>query len=304
MGNVNKQNKDMKTALTDIVFDFDGTCTQIPKIESEFLIEYSKVFAETVVALENNEWNLAKKKVIDRSPQVGWMLGMCPSAPAAADPYILAYETASLILRDRDLSKEIPPSIHGMTSEKHQAPFRPEAREIFETLLKKNVRLHFISNSNSTKIKQRLCDLFAKSELPKGISVKSSAQKFRITELLWKSTSNNMSTEIQQRFFDLPVCFSNKVLSTINRPVYLRRGFYFSSIDEAFNHDWSYLPSTVFCGDIWEMDLAMPFALGANIHLIEREAPYLTYDYERQLIIEAGNKAKISANLSGLLSWL
>ena len=71
-----------------------------------------------------------------------------------------------------------------------------------------------------------------------------------------------------------------------------------------FSGDFTLLPNTVFCGDIWEMDLAMPHALGANVHLLDRAAPFNTYEHEKRVIETYGQRAKASADLSGLLAWL
>ena len=68
--------------------------------------------------------------------------------------------------------------------------------------------------------------------------------------------------------------------------------------------DFDVLTDTVFCGDTWEMDLAMPYALGANVHLLDRAAPFETYPYERQALAACGDRGKTSVDLSGLLAWL
>ena len=60
------------------------------------------------------------------------------------------------------------------------------------------------------------------------------------------------------------------------------------------------LPNTVVCGDIWEMDLAMPYALGANVHLLDRTTPFDTYEYERYAVASSGDRAKTSVELSEL----
>jgi hypothetical protein len=52
------------------------------------------------------------------------------------------------------------------------------------------------------------------------------------------------------------------------------------------------------------MDLAMPYALGAKVHLLDRAAPFETYTYERQALARYGDRGKMSPDLSGLLDWL
>ena len=60
--------------------------------------------------------------------------------------------------------------------------------------------------------------------------------------------------------------------------------------------------STVVCGDIWELDLAMPAALGMCTHLITRASPYDTYDFELQAARRAVPSAGVSDDLRGLLT--
>jgi hypothetical protein len=106
------------------------------------------------------------------------------------------------------------------------------------------------------------------------ISVQSDAGKFRICELNWDD-QDGMSAEARRRFQALPVASSEKPLTETERPIYLRRGAYFEAINRALACEA--LTNTVFCGDIWEMDLAMPYALGANVHLLDRAAPFETF---------------------------
>jgi hypothetical protein len=90
------------------------------------------------------------------------------------------------------------------------------------------------------------------------------------------------------------------------RPIYLRRGYYFNALCDALHQlkgDLSASTALPFdevmvCGDIYELDLALPKALGAHVHLIERAAPFITYDYERQLV---GDSRSISTDLTELI---
>src|SRR5258705_6469941 len=89
------------TIITDVVLDFDGTCTQIPAIFDDYLEQYRLKFTESVGPLAKKEWNEAQAMVRKNSPKAGWMVAGCPAAPAAADPYILADESAKFVLRRR-----------------------------------------------------------------------------------------------------------------------------------------------------------------------------------------------------------
>jgi len=281
--------------------DFDGTCTVIPDIYQAFLSEYLAGLNKTAFSgnpIMADEWNDALEKVRIHSPEAAWTFATAPAAPAGADPYILSFEAARYLLQKKEIKKEIPPDVFKNASELFPAPWRPEAREVFETLLESNINITFISNSSSTTITNRLLSLFSVEKLPFGIVVQSDAAKFRIAELPWYST---IPQDTQRLFQTVPATYKDV---GVDRPVYLRRAAYFEAICAAFNNDLTRSRTTIVCGDIWEMDLALPYSLGANIHLIERASPFDTYDYERKATLQDTRRGKISSDLRGLLEWI
>ena len=287
--------------ITNIILDFDGTCTDIAAIYEPFLAQFFTELNKAVFAnapLQVYEWQKAQGLVRMHSPQAAWTFSGTAAAPAAADPYILAFECAKYLLRKEKITKDVPPEVFGNAATAHPAPFRNEVRNIIEKLLTHNIKINFISNTSSVIITERLKSLFSTTELPTGISVKSDAEKYLINELVWDST---IPINTKKLFQQLPAVHTSL---PINRPVYLRRGAYFEAICKTFDNDLGQMPNTVFCGDIWEMDLAMPYALGANIHLIERATPFDTYPYERNEVLSSGNRGKISEDLTGLLKWI
>src|SRR6266436_3538295 len=90
-----------------IILDFDGTCTQIPPIFEAYLDLYRKGLGESRLSVTPAEWREAQETVRKHSPKAGWTVAVCPSAPAAADPYILADEAAKLILRRRRVTTPV-----------------------------------------------------------------------------------------------------------------------------------------------------------------------------------------------------
>jgi len=294
------------SGLAHIILDFDGTCTQIPPIFEAYLDRYFKGLNESGLNVTLPEWRDAQATVRQHSPKAGWTLAGCPSAPAAADPYILADEAIRLILRRRGatIPVPIPPAVHAQAYDEARAHWREEAFDTFSHLVQHGIQLHVVSNTDTKFIDRRLRDLFGDGNpLAAKISVQSGAGKFRICELSWDHQAA-VSTEATRRFQGLPVAYGEKPIPQAERPIYLRRGAYFEAINRALKGDFDALTNTVFCGDIWEMDLAMPFALGAKVHLLDRAAPFDTYPYERQVLAAYGDRGKTSANLSGLLDWL
>jgi hypothetical protein len=292
------------SGLAHIILDFDGTCTQIPPIFEVYFDLYRKGLNESGLNVTPSEWQDAQASVRQHSPKAGWTVAGCPSAPGAADPYILADESARLILRRRRAGTPVPLTVHAQAYEGALAPWREEARDTFSRLVEHGVQLHFVSNSSTAFISRRLHDLFGDNNpVAAKISVQSDAGKFRICELNWDDQAA-VSVEAKRRFQALPVAYGEKLLTETERPIYLRRGAYFEAINRVLSGDFDALTNTVCCGDIWEMDLAMPHALGARVHLLDRAAPFETYPYERQALAGYGDRGKTSADLSGLLDWL
>jgi hypothetical protein len=212
------------------------------------------------------EWSEACDAVRIHSPKAAWTLAGCAAAPAAADPYILADEAMRLILRRRGDRRPVPPEINAKAYGAAPAPWREETLDTFAKLIEGGVQLHFVSNSSTVVIAGRLQDLLAnRSSLRDRISVQSDAGKFRVCELEWDEKMSSLSPAARKRFEALPTAWNGgKIANAIGRPVYLRRAAYFGAISRVLGGNFALLPKTVFCGDIWEMDLAMPYALGAN----------------------------------------
>ena len=294
--------------ITDIILDFDGTCTIISAIQKQFLKGFQMKLNEAYnyEFASDAEWLDAQSKVREVSPHAGWMLGGAPAAPAAADPFILADESAKFLLRKKNGKIPVPSDAHSVIYSKYPAPWRDEALEIFKQLLNKGIKLHFISNSGTEKVKARVADLF--TGIPENVTVTGNAAKFRICGLNWDNNfsedqSQKLPADIQKLFTDLPAEFEKSNCGDLKRPVYLQRGSYFEAIYNTLGEKIKDLSTSLFCGDICEMDLAMPYYMGGNIHLIEREEPFPIYAYEKNIISSCGTRAKMSPDLNGIMEW-
>src|SRR5207247_7112103 len=159
--------------------DVAGYCTLSPLIFEAYLDDYRKGLNEAGLSVTTSEWQDAQAMVRQHSAEAGWTLAGCPSAPAAADPYVLADEAARLILRRRGATSPVPPTVHAHAYELALAPWREEALETFSRLVEHGVQLHFVSNSSTTFITRRLRDLFGDDNpVAAKISVQSGAGKF------------------------------------------------------------------------------------------------------------------------------
>jgi hypothetical protein len=284
--------------ITQVVLDFDGTCTQIPKIHEHYLALFLKGLNDAGFTVSPAEWQEAQATVRGHSPGAGWMLAGCPAAPVAPDPYILADEAGRLVLRLRKDARPLP-NINAQAYAATAAPWRDDALDTFSEIVERGARIIVVSNSSSAFISGRLAELLKpRQDLVGEITVQSDAGKFRICELSWPD-DGAISADGAAMFGGLPVAIEG----LLPRPIYLRRGAYFEAINRALAGDMGRLSSALFCGDIFEMDLAMPAALGARVHLLDRAEPFPTYAYEREALDEYGERGGNSAELTGLLAW-
>ena len=269
-------------SLRYVVLDFDGTCTQIERVHAGFLAGYLAILEDAsgcAPGALQPAWDAAVDRVRAASPDAGWtLLGAPSTAPAAADPYILASEASALLQRDGAI-RAVPPDAYARAYAANPAPWRPELPEVLAGLVARGLRVGFLSNSDRLTIETRLTDLLdADRALRRQIVVHGHAAKFTLGELPLGATSPGAAHRARFEALDGSVRAAGTV-----RPIYLRRGAYFDALCGLWRDlgapDYA-IGQTLVCGDIWELDLAMPRALGAHVHLIRRAPPFDTYPYE------------------------
>lgn len=272
-------------AIRYVLLDFDGTCTQVERVEANFLARYRALLeaANTQSGSIVDAWTTAVSDVRGGSPQAGWTLFDTPStAPAAADPYILAYEAAKLLVR-REVIATIPSDAYGTAYAENEAPWRDEIVAVLRALKGLGVEVAFVSNSATGGIQKRLDKLLNDEGMDAPPAVKGNASKFALSELpLGARTAAAAHRDV---FEALPPAEPCRLL---RRPIYLRRGHYFEAMCEVLHQlggsgciHWN---EVLVVGDIYELDLALPKALKAHVHLVERATPYETYDFEMSLV--------------------
>jgi FMN phosphatase YigB (HAD superfamily) len=224
------------------------------------------------------------------------MLDGWEACPAAADPYILASAVASRVLASVGKTSShgaLPGALYGALYGKHAAPFRSEARAVVEALTERHT-VAVISNASTGKVEHRLDDLLGARTRPRAaVSVMGNASKFSVRPAT--------DTGPHRAAFDALPTFTAG--AGVARPTWLRRGAFFDRLAEAWGADEAGPAHTIFCGDIWELDLALPAALGCAVHLVERKDPLATHEVERLAVAQCP-RAGMSAGLDGLLARL
>lgn len=276
-----------------VVLDLDGTFTDLSR-EAPL---YAAAFAELAADLFGRDlaqaWEDAERRVRALSPELAWTIEGHAVAPADADPYILTacaaqrvFDGLGVLTRDAALRSEIITTLYRRAYQRTGAAFRPEARLVLETLLESGLPIWFVTNAPAEVAGAKL-DSLALSARAR-LRVHGDARKFMI----------GPPTRPDARMAGLP---TEQRLPGLQRPVLLQRGRYFDALAAVWEATGARPETTLVCGDIFELDLALPSALGAQVHLVRREG---THAYELEAIAALGARGGMSEGLTALLGRL
>jgi FMN phosphatase YigB (HAD superfamily) len=295
--------------LKYVVLDFDGTCTLVDRaLSDQFLTRYRDfVFAEPCLhGLDlRAAWDRTEAFVRAQSPRLAWRLGVWETCPAAPDPFILASATAELMLEEQGLLDIVAvPAADGQSAVKlrdrmyHwygdayaacEAAPRPELTQVLTGLLDLGLTVRFVSNSGQGKV-QAYLNRHLPAEVMAQVQVFGDARKFcvRVATTQGEQLPLFQAMPSQETLVDLP------------RPVLLKRGSYFDVLQGRVWQERDAPERTLVCGDIYELDLAMPAWLGSHVHLVQRPEPFRTHDYELAAV-RSHARGGTSPDLMGLL---
>ena len=281
-------------SIKTLVLDFDGTFTDIEAEAVPFQPAFLAGVADLLGRDVRADW-IREKEAIERAPeQYGWVFEGKVVAPASADPYLLATAIVQgifdgqALLRNPKVRTEITQALYRLAYEQTLTAFRPEAGAVLRAAFQqKDLGVFVVTNSDTAAVLRKLEKLLG-SEMPAGFEgrVRGNAKKFWVTP---SETSDPLFARLDetQRVQGLP------------RPVYLRRGKYYDTLARIWKETGTTPQETLVCGDIYELDLALPAALGARVALVERPT---VLAYERAAVKAVGGH--LLPSLAGLLSLL
>jgi len=246
-----------------LIFDFDGTLTDA---EQEG-VPYRQGYLEDVAALcgKDIEEILPLAERFEETVQsevgtFGWKFGGEIVAPACVDPYLRMMPVARMLFdhygcfqdpndRDRILDR----ILYKYNYPKTDTVFRHGAAELLSAV---NPETTYVVTNSHTKPVQKKIRMLSGQCVPAGSldwlveRVYGNAKKYIL---------DNEFHEVNERLN----------LEGLDRPVLLRRKHYFSVLDELRKrHNCAWEDVTV-VGDIFELDLSLPFSLGARVCLVQ-----------------------------------
>jgi FMN phosphatase YigB (HAD superfamily) len=259
-----------------VVLDFDGTLTDAdahaPAFHAASRLELARQLGRDEPTLRP-DWERARDDVVALPPDAAWVVDGYPVCPAAADPYLIANSVTMRLLaaqrpglRGAELLARVL-EVHHAAYARVPPPFRPDAPTLLEGLCAGDRRVAVVTNSGTQAVAQRLDALSFRGR--DTAVVRGEAGKFFVCA----------STSADARFEALPDSVEWPELS---RPAHLRRGRYFDLLRALWQETDTGPETTLVVGDIFELDLAMPAALGAHVHLVTRAG---TLPHERRLAL-------------------
>ncbi len=255
---------------TLLILDFDGTVTDAEEEGRPFRGGYLEDIAnlvdrplEDVLALaERSEAEVAA----DRDA-FGWVFGGRIVAPASVDPYLRIMPVARLILdhyraftvreeRDRLLDAVL----YKYNYQKTTTAFRPGAAAALGALA--GTATYVVTNSHTQPVQRKIRQLG-------GGELEWLAQ--RVTGRARKYVLDDEFAAVEEAMH----------LPGLARPVLLRRRHYYEVLDRLRRAEGVPWSGVLVVGDIFELDLALPLALGARVGLVL--GPF-TPAYERRFL--------------------
>jgi len=245
-----------------VVLDFDGTLTDVDACAGAFHDASADAVARVLgrdAAWTRAAWADVVAEVTGEPATSAWIVDGRPLCPAAVDPYVIA-NTATRRLLERQRPGLAQRDVLGHVLGVHRAAYarvtpalRPDTRDVLAALAAGGRAVAVVSNSATAAI-ERALDPFA---LPGRIRVRGDAGKFTL----------GAPARPDPRFDALP--------DTVDwwpggRTIHVRRGHYFDALRDIWDATGAAPASTLVAGDVFELDLAMPSALGAAVHLVGR----------------------------------
>jgi len=247
-----------------IVLDFDGTLTDADAHAPAFHEASGRELAHRLDwddSTLRREWQRARAVVAGLPSSAAWMVDGRGVCPATADPYLIANSVTRLLLCEHrpGLANAALTAgvleVHRAAYQRVPPPFRPQARSVLEELCAGGYHLRVVTNSHAQAVARMLDSLSFTGR--QQVIVRGDAGKFSVCG----------SAAADARFESLPEAAE---WPGVGRPVYLRRGRYFDLLRETWDETGTDPASTLVVGDVFELDLAMPAALGTHVHLVTR----------------------------------
>lgn len=280
-------------AIACVVLDFDGTFTDVAAESAPFLQHFRQGLAAALGEDLEAAWEEEVAALRAGADALGWDLGGRVVAPATADPYLTATCAAHRLMQrfgqgqDEARRSDVVQKLYREAYAHSATAFKPEAKEVLEALVATGLPVTVVTNAHTDLVEKKLDQL-----APKGrekLTVSGDARKFLL----------DPPDAPDARFTAVPE--TQSLDGVLRRPVYLRRGRYFEALKRVWESTGTTPEQTLVAGDIYELDLALPAALGAHVQLVARDN---VLPYELKAMELLGARGGVDRSLHGVLPRL
>ena len=269
-----------------VIFDFDGTLTDAEQEGQPFRSGYlDDLTVLTGLPRDQIEREAAKfeAEVASKPERFGWMFKGQIVAPATVDPYLrmmpvarYLLDHAQALMLPQDRERVLDGLLYKYNYQKTVTAFRDHAGETLAELINRghlsgdSGELFVVTNSHTEAVQTKIAKLEDNRQ-------QADQNKPSLTPLIERVFGRAQKYIVDPSFDLVPESLS---LPGLDRPVLLRRRHYFEVLNrlrEQAGIPWSQV--WVF-GDIFELDLSLPIALGASVGLMANQfTPQWELDY-------------------------
>lgn len=273
-----------------VILDFDGTFTDAYAEAGPFVEGFKRDLFDLLGRDATDDWNRLEAEVTAHPEKYGWMNGSHIAAPAGADPYLTSsciaqnlFDELGMLQREA-WRNEILQLLYQTNYALTESVPRDDARAVLDDLLARDLKVVVVTNSRTDAVAAKVDELGLKKRA--ALDVYGDAKKFVIDDASRGEPFDGLSD------MAIPGLDARKVS--------IKRGHYFDLLRKLWRETGASPEQTLVCGDIFELDLALPLALGCRTHLVYREQ---TPPYEVAFLREH-ERASVSEELSGVLEQL
>lgn len=264
------------TKTRAVVFDFDGTLTD-PRPTAALFAER---FYGYLLDARPDARALVDRHLRDERGAPELYSSDVIVARGTADPWLGATSIARSALSEllgpseKSAVETLVSAAFHRAYDEVRAPFREGVAALLSALIDRSISVNVVSNSPRDRVLARLEGAGLSDALLAQVNVVGGAQKFVVAAAESDRAKGWLSSAGESRLFD-----------DAPRVVALRRGHYLDAIATICDRVGCDGAALSACGDVFELDLAVPLSIGARVCMVAHEG---AREWETSAVVRSG----------------
>lgn len=274
-----------------LVMDFDGTCTDAEEEGKPFTQACLMDIAQQTGLDLDRVREIARDTEIamrERPQEFAWVMNGFQVAPASVDPYLRMKPIVAAVHQELGVGDQIvdPLKLYKDNYPKSGTHLRVGLLHLMRRLMRTDRHAYIVTNSDTQAVRDKLRQL-AMLLSDQGRRDAEEFQRF------WRPRVHGLAKKYMvspSRHRGIP--HEDLHLPGLNRPVHVQRHEYFRVLERLRAQAEVPPEKVLVVGDIFELDLALPQALGMHVALFRTD---LTPAYEVEYLLGHDNGHVISS---------